>query len=276
MERKDDGMLRADVALVRRGLAPSRERAQRLIESGLATLNGKPLARSSARVSDDDRLDVLGSDLPYVGRGGFKLAHALAAFGADPSGQVCMDVGASTGGFTDVLLRAGAKLVYAIDVGSEQLAPSLRSDPRVVSMEHTNARALRADMFPQPPRFAAMDVSFISIRLILPSALAVLGPEGRMIALIKPQFEAGPHRLGKKGVVSDPAVHADVLREMIAFAPSLGWRIRAIEPSPIAGGSGNLEFLADFVPDCAGAPSVDETRIREVVRTAHRSLRDGR
>lgn len=276
MERKDDGMLRADVALVRRGLAPSRERAQRLIESGLATLNGKPLARSSARVSDDDRLDVLGSDLPYVGRGGFKLAHALAAFGADPSGQVCMDVGASTGGFTDVLLRAGAKLVYAIDVGSEQLAPSLRSDPRVVSMEHTNARALRADMFPQPPRFAAMDVSFISIRLILPSALAVLGPEGRMIALIKPQFEAGPHRLGKKGVVSDPAVHADVLREMIAFAPSLGWRIRAIEPSPIAGGSGNLEFLADFVPDCAGAPSVDEARIREVVRTAHRSLRDGR
>lgn len=276
MERKDDGMLRADVALVRRGLAPSRERAQRLIESGLATLNGKPLARSSARVSDDDRLDVLGSDLPYVGRGGFKLAHALAAFGADPSGQVCMDVGASTGGFTDVLLRAGAKLVYAIDVGSEQLAPSLRSDPRVVSMEHTNARALRADMFPQPPRFAAMDVSFISIRLILPSALAILGPEGRMIALIKPQFEAGPHRLGKKGVVSDPAVHADVLREMIAFAPSLGWRIRAIEPSPIAGGSGNLEFLADFVPDCAGAPSVDEARIREVVRTAHRSLRDGR
>ncbi len=276
MERKDDGMLRADVALVRRGLAPSRERAQRLIESGLATLNGKPLARSSARVSDDDRLDVLGSDLPYVGRGGFKLAHALAAFGADPSGQVCMDVGASTGGFTDVLLRAGAKLVYAIDVGSEQLAPSLRSDPRVVSMEHTNARALRADMFPQPPRFAAMDVSFISIRLILPSALAILGPEGRMIALIKPQFEAGPHRLGKKGVVSDPAVHADVLREMIAFAPSLGWRIRAIEPSPIAGGSGNLEFLADFVPDCAGAPSIDEARIREVVRTAHRSLRDGR
>ena len=276
MERKDDGMLRADVALVRRGLAPSRERAQRLIESGLATLNGKPLARSSARVSDDDRLDVLGSDLPYVGRGGFKLAHALAAFGADPSGRVCMDVGASTGGFTDVLLRAGAKLVYAIDVGSDQLAPSLRSDPRVVSMEHTNARALRADMFPQPPRFAAMDVSFISIRLILPSALAILGPEGRMIALIKPQFEAGPHRLGKKGVVSDPAVHADVLREMIAFAPSLGWRIRAIEPSPIAGGSGNLEFLADFVPDCAGAPSVDEARIREVVRTAHRSLRDGR
>lgn len=276
MERKDDGMLRADVALVRRGLAPSRERAQRLIESGLATLNGKPLARSSARVSDDDRLDVLGSDLPYVGRGGFKLAHALAAFGTDPSGQVCMDVGASTGGFTDVLLRAGAKLVYAIDVGSDQLAPSLRSDPRVVSMEHTNARALRADMFPQPPRFAAMDVSFISIRLILPSALAILGPEGRMIALIKPQFEAGPHRLGKKGVVSDPAVHADVLREMITFAPSLGWRIRAIEPSPIAGGSGNLEFLADFVPDCAGAPSVDETRIREVVRTAHRSLRDGR
>ncbi len=276
MERKDDGMLRADVALVRRGLAPSRERAQRLIESGLATLNGKPLARSSARVSDDDRLDVLGSDLPYVGRGGFKLAHALAAFDANPSGQVCMDVGASTGGFTDVLLRAGAKLVYAIDVGSDQLAPSLRSDPRVVSMEHTNARALRADMFPQPPRFAAMDVSFISIRLILPSALAILGPEGRMIALIKPQFEAGPHRLGKKGVVSDPAVHADVLREMIAFAPSLGWRIRAIEPSPIAGGSGNLEFLADFVPDCAGAPSIDEARIREVVRTAHRSLRDGR
>ena len=185
-----------------------------------------------------------------------------------------MDIGASTGGFTDVLLRAGARLVYAIDVGSNQLAPELCADPRVVSMEQTNARTLRPEMFELAPSLGVMDVSFISIRLILPSALAVLGAHGRMVALIKPQFEAGPSRLGKKGVVTDPAVHAEVLREAVAFAPSLGWRIRAIEPSPILGGSGNLEFLADFVPDGASQePPVGEDRIREVVRAAHRLRR---
>ena len=141
-------------------------------------------------------------------------------------------------------------------------------------MEHTNARALRPEMFEPLPSLAVMDVSFISIRLILPSALAVLGAHGRMVALIKPQFEAGPSRLGKKGVVTDPAVHAEVLREAVAFAPSLGWHIRAIEPSPILGGSGNLEFLADFVPDDASQETpVGEDRIREVVRAAHRLRR---
>ena len=270
----DADKLRADVALVRRGLAPSRERAQALIEGGFVACNGRPVARSAQRVGDGDRLDVLGSDLPYVGRGGFKLARALEAFGVDPAGQVCLDVGASTGGFTDVLLQSGAALVYAVDVGSDQLAPRLRADPRVVSMERTNARELRPEMFARRPALGVMDVSFISIRLILPVAFGVLGPGGRMIALVKPQFEAGPNRLGKKGVISDPAVHAGVLREIAAFAPSLGWRVRALEPSPIPGGSGNLEFLADFVPD--GSPlaaQADDARIREVVRAAHRLRR---
>lgn len=266
--------IRADVALVARGLAASRERAQGLIESGFVTLNGKPLAKSSVKVTDGDLLEITGDDLPYVSRGGFKLEKALKVFGVDPVGLTCMDVGASTGGFTDVLLQGGAKRVYAIDVGAGQLDARLQNDPRVISMEHTNARELHPDLFPEPPTLAVMDVSFISIRLILPAAFRVLGEQGRMISLIKPQFEAGPKNIGKKGIVSDPKVHIDVLRQIVDFAPTLGWRVRKLDFSPIAGTSGNLEFLGDFVSDSACAtlsPTPDE--IRSIVQAAHRQLR---
>lgn len=240
--------LRADAALVRRGLAASREKARALIEAGLVTLNGAALSKPAQKVADADALAVTGQAHPYVSRGGLKLEKALRAFGVDPAGQVCLDIGASTGGFTDVLLQNGAAKVYAIDVGAGQLDARLAVDPRVVSMEHTNARTLRRDMFDPPPSLAVMDVSFISIRLILPAAFQALGSGGRMISLVKPQFEAGRAGVGKRGIVSDPAVHARVLREIVDFAPTLGWRVRALDFSPISGGDGNIEFLADLVP----------------------------
>ena len=268
-----DGKIRADVALTARGLVASRERAQELINSGLVALNGVLLEKCSIRVSDSDELTVLGAVHPYVSRGGLKLARALESFGVDPAGCVCMDIGASTGGFTDVLLQNGAAKVYAIDVGTGQLDTRLKADPRVISMEHTNARELRADLFDEAPKLGVMDVSFISIELILPAAFEVLGNAGRMISLIKPQFEAGPKKLGKKGIVSDPRVHMEVLERIVRFAPTLGWRVRALDHSPIAGTAGNLEFLGDFVPAarCDHSPSADE--IRALVCAAHRRLR---
>lgn len=271
---ENDALIRADVALVARGLVPSRERAQGLISSGLVTLNGKALTKSSVKVSETDVLEIHGEDLPYVGRGGFKLEKALKSFGVDPTGLTCMDIGASTGGFTDVLLQNGASRVYAIDVGAGQLDERLLGDPRVISMEHTNARELHAGMFSVPPTLAVMDVSFISIRLILPAAFRVLGENGRMISLIKPQFEAGPKNIGKKGIVSDPKVHIDVLQQIVDFAPTLGWHVRKLDFSPITGTSGNLEFLGDFVADSACttlSPTRDE--IRALVQTAHKQLK---
>ena len=269
-----DNRIRADVALVNRGLAASRERAQELINSGLVTLNGKALSKCSAKVGETDSLEVLGAAHPYVSRGGLKLEKALKVFGLDPTGLTCMDIGASTGGFTDVLLQNGAAKVYAIDVGTGQLDPSLLVDSRVVSMEHTNARELSPEMFPETPKLGVMDVSFISIQLILPAAFHVLGPNGRMISLIKPQFEAGPKKLGKKGIVSDPKVHEEVLQRIVDFVPSLGWRVQALEHSPIAGTSGNLEFLGDFVPaERCGTDSPTAADIRKLVQTAHKQLR---
>ena len=268
----DGDRLRADAALVRRGLAASREKARALIEAGLVTLNGAALSKPAQKVADADALAVTGQAIPYVSRGGLKLEKALRAFGVDPAGRVCLDIGASTGGFTDVLLQNGAAKVYAVDVGAGQLDARLAGDPRVVSMEHTNARALRRDMFDPPPSLAVMDVSFISIRLILPAAFQALGG-GRMISLVKPQFEAGRAGVGKRGIVSDPAVHARVLREIVDFAPTLGWRVRALDYSPIAGGDGNIEFLADLVPACEAEKSADPEGIDALVRRAHEAMK---
>lgn len=264
--------MRADVALTKRGLAPSRERAQALIASGLALLNGKVLQKPSVRVTDADELTVCGTEHPYVSRGGLKLEKALKVFGADVQGVVAMDIGASTGGFTDVLLQNGAKKVYAIDVGFGQLDPRLAADPRVASMEHTNARVLDTGLFPERPSLAVMDVSFISVRLILPAAFEVLGSGGRMISLIKPQFEAGRARIGKHGVVSSRETHEAVLREIVDFVPELGWHVQALDYSPISGGDGNIEFLADFVPGVDPGASPSDADIRELVRRAHASL----
>ena len=260
--------MRADAALAARGLAASREKARALIEAGLAACNGRPITKPAQKVEPDGLLEVLGETHPYVSRGGLKLEKALKAFAVDVRGAVCVDVGASTGGFTDVLLRSGARRVYAVDVGTGQLAQSLREDARVVSMERVNARELSRAMFPEPPSLAVMDVSFISIRLILPALFEALGPAGRVVTLVKPQFEAGRQGVGKGGIVSKPEVHRRVLRVLTGFPVAYGWRVAALEVSPITGGDGNIEFLADIVP--GGGEPIADAKIDALVERAHR------
>jgi 23S rRNA (cytidine1920-2'-O)/16S rRNA (cytidine1409-2'-O)-methyltransferase len=232
---------RLDVAVHERGLAESRERARRLILSGEVTVNGQPVSQPSSPVQADAAIG-LRQGLPHVSRGGLKLARALEVFGVSPLGWVAADVGASTGGFTDCLLQAGAQRVYAIDVGYGQLAWTLRQDPRVVVMERTNARYLEA--LPEPVQLVTIDVSFISLRLILPQAGKWLAPCGQLIALVKPQFEAGAGQVGKGGVVRDSAVHRRVLTELLGWAVEQGWRVAGLTCSPVRGPKGNVEFLA--------------------------------
>lgn len=266
--------IRLDQYLVQHGLIQSRERAKAMIMSGVVFVNEQKVDKAGEMIKEDAKVEVRGHDIGYVSRGGLKLEKALRVFGADPSELVCVDVGASTGGFTDVLLRGGARKVYAVDVGAGQLSAALAADPRVVSMEHTNARTLSADMFPELPSLAVMDVSFISVKLILPALFQLLGKNGRVLSLIKPQFEAGPQALGKRGVVGDARVHEQVLAQLCEFIPTLGWRVRALDFSPVCGGDGNLEFLADLVPSNDTAqPFVDRVEIRRLVAQAHREIR---
>jgi len=266
-------ILRADQALVQRGLAASRERAQDLIANGLVYANGKQVNKPAQKIAAEDQIEVRGESCPYVSRGGFKLEKALKSFRADVSGKICVDIGASTGGFTDVLLQNGAKHVYAVDVGTGQLDPKIENDPRVTKMEQTNARTLTAEDFSMRPEIAVMDVSFISIEKILPALKDVLGESGRLISLIKPQFEAGKAALGKKGVISKPETHEKVLKDLCANAAALGWRLRSIDFSPISGTQGNTEFLGDFIIDDGKTLSPDARQIKEIVKTAHSALK---
>ena len=234
---------RADVALVERGLAESRARAQALILAGLVFSGEQRVAKAGDMVKPDQPLEVRGQDHPWVSRGGVKLAHALAHFGLSPKGLVCLDVGASTGGFTDVLLHHGAAKVYAVDVGHGQLAWKLRNDPRVVVLERVNARYLDATQVPEPVGAIVCDASFIGLRTILPAPLALAAPGAWAVALIKPQFEVGP-AVAKGGVVREPAVHGRVCNEIRAWWSELpGWRVIGIEASPLLGPEGNKEFL---------------------------------
>lgn len=236
--------LRVDQALVDRGLVESRTRAQALVLAGKVFSGTKRLDKPGMPIADDAALDVRGQDHPWVSRGGVKLAHALAHFGLSPEGRVCLDVGASTGGFTDVLLTCGATKVYAVDVGHGQLAWKLRSDPRVLVREKTNARRLTATDVPEPINALVCDASFIGLATVLPAGLDLCVPGAWAVALIKPQFEAGPAQVGSKGVVRDPAVHEEVCARVLAWWAALpGWTVRGIEPSPITGPEGNREFL---------------------------------
>lgn len=232
--------------LVERGLAESRNRAQQLIRAGQVLVDDRVHDKPGMGVSVDAEIRVR-ERLPYVSRGGLKLAAALDAFAIDVTGVVAADVGASTGGFTDCLLQRGAAKVYAIDVGYGQLAWSLRQDERVVVMERTNVRYL--DDLPEPVGLATIDVSFISLRLVLPRVAGWLTPAGQIIALIKPQFEAGRENVGKGGVVRDADVHRRVLHEILSFAEGTGLCVRGLIPSPITGAEGNVEFLAWLVSD---------------------------
>jgi 23S rRNA (cytidine1920-2'-O)/16S rRNA (cytidine1409-2'-O)-methyltransferase len=234
---------RADQLLVDRGLAESRARAQALILAGLVFSGERKIEKAGQALAADAPLSVRGRDHPYVSRGGIKLAHALDHFGWDVTGAAALDVGASTGGFTDVLLRRGAAKVFAVDVGTNQLAWSLRQDPRVAVHEQTNARYLTAEIVTEDVDLITCDASFISLAKVLDAALDFAKPGGRLIALIKPQFEAGRAEIGKGGVVRDPAVHARVCDEVAAWLRSRGWRVEGIATSPITGPEGNVEFL---------------------------------
>jgi 23S rRNA (cytidine1920-2'-O)/16S rRNA (cytidine1409-2'-O)-methyltransferase len=234
---------RADVALVERGLAESRTRAQALILAGLVFSGQQRVAKAGDLIKPDQPLELRGQDHPWVSRGGVKLAHALAHFGLSPAGRVCLDIGASTGGFTDVLLHHGAVKVYAVDVGHGQLAWKLRNDPRVVVLERINARHLDAAQVPEPVGAIVCDASFIGLRTILPAPLARAAPGAFAVALIKPQFEVGP-AIAKGGVVREPSVHGRVCNEIRAWWSELpGWQVLGIEASPILGPEGNREFL---------------------------------
>ena len=238
---------RIDRLLVERGLFDSRAKAQAAIAAGLVTANAEPVRKASEEIAVDAALSATPAH-PYVSRGGVKLAAALDHFGFNPKGRVCLDVGASTGGFTQVLLERRARRVYAIDVGRAQLHESLRGRPEVISFEETDIRACTPARFRETPNFVATDVSFISLKLVLPPALKLVAHRTQVVALIRPQFEVGPAK-AKKGIVRDAALHAAVCDDISAFVTGLGWRVVGIIPSPIAGGDGNAEFLLGAVRD---------------------------
>jgi 23S rRNA (cytidine1920-2'-O)/16S rRNA (cytidine1409-2'-O)-methyltransferase len=232
---------RADRLLVERGLFDSRAKAQAAIDAGLVTADGKQVAKASELIATGAAIQASAAH-PYVSRGGVKLSAALDHFGFDPKDRICLDVGASTGGFTQVLLERSARKVYAVDVGSGQLHDSLRARPEVASLEQTDIRNTPPALFDPPPALVVMDVSFISLKLVLPPALSLATKPAQLIALIKPQFEAGRAQL-KKGIVRDSAVHSAVCGDIAAFVAALGWTVGGVIPSPISGGDGNVEFL---------------------------------
>jgi 23S rRNA (cytidine1920-2'-O)/16S rRNA (cytidine1409-2'-O)-methyltransferase len=240
---KRTGKARLDSLLVDRGISPTRERAKALILSGSVVVGGETVSKAGAMFSPDVEISIRGEDNPYVSRGGLKLKGALAAFSIDVSGMTAIDVGASTGGFTDCLLQAGARKVYAIDVGYGQLAWKLRQDPRVVNLERTNIRFYNGSGITGPIDIAVIDASFISLKLVVPAVIPLIAKGALILALIKPQFEAGRNEVGKKGVVKDPAVHAKVIAGIESFFISQGLDVKGIIESPLLGPEGNREFF---------------------------------
>ena len=234
---------RLDQLVFDRGLTPSRERAKTTIMAGLVLVNGQRVDKPGAAVDPGAEIRLKGEALPYVSRGGLKLEKALKVFPVSPAGKRCLDCGASTGGFTDVLLQNGAKCVYAVDVGYGQLDWKLRSDARVTCLERTNVRYLTAEQLPDTPELAVMDLSFISLELVFPAVAALLPDGAPVVCLVKPQFEAGREKVGKKGVVRDKAVHLEVLERFLAFAPKFGLVPQGLDYSPIKGPEGNIEYL---------------------------------
>ena len=239
--------VRADQLLVQRGLAESRTRAQALILAGNVFNGERRVAKAGDFLAEDAELTVKGRDHPWVSRGGIKLDHGLTHFGFDSAGAVALDVGSSTGGFTDVLLSRGAAKVYAVDVGTNQLAWKLRNDERVIVHEKTNARGLDATIIPEPVDIVVCDASFIGLAKVLDAALDLARPGAKLIALVKPQFEAGRSEVGKGGVVRDPEIHRRVCDEAEAWVSSKGWEVLGVTPSPITGPEGNVEFLLGAV-----------------------------
>ena len=263
---------RLDILVTERGLAESREKAKALIMAGDVYVDQQKADKPGDLYPEEAPIEVRGKGLKYVSRGGLKLEKAMAEFPISLSGLVCMDVGASTGGFTDCMLQNGAKKVYAVDVGYGQLAWSLRTDPRVVNLERTNARYLSQEQVPEPIDFFSVDVSFISLSLILPAVRPLLSENARAVCLIKPQFEAGREKVGKKGVVRDPAVHQEVIEKILSFALENGYSVLGLTFSPVKGPEGNIEYLAYL--QRSDAPTQAETvpQARQVVEASHAQL----
>ena len=260
---------RLDVLLTEQGYADTRSKAQAIIMSGLVYVDGQKADKPGISYEETVSLEVRGAVCPYVSRGGLKLEKALRDFGVKPEGYVCSDSGASTGGFTDCLLQQGAKKVFAIDVGYGQLDWKIRSDPRVVVMERTNVRYVTPEQLGEPLDLSVVDVSFISLKIVLPVIKTFLKPDGQVLSLIKPQFEAGKDKVGKKGVVRDPAVHEEVLENFLSLAAQLQFTVRNLTFSPVKGPEGNIEFLGhlSMLPDGGIRPDV-----KALVAAAHETL----
>ena len=266
---------RLDVLLVSLGLAESREKAKAVIMAGNVFVDGQREDKAGSMFEDKARIEVRGHKLPYVSRGGLKLEKAVKSFSLSLEGKLCMDVGSSTGGFTDCMLQNGARKVYAVDVGTNQLAWKLRKDERVVCMEKTNIRYLLPEHIPEPPEFASIDVAFISLTKVLLPVRELLTEDGQVVALIKPQFEAGREKVGKKGVVRDRETHLEVIDQVISYACSVGYRILDLDFSPVRGPEGNIEYLlylqkAGAGEEVLGCP--DGISPADIVSEAHRTL----
>ena len=264
---------RLDVLMVRKNLAASREKAKALIMSGIVYVNGQKEDKAGTAFEDTAQIEVRGNTLPYVSRGGLKLEKAMKCFGLDLAGRVCMDVGASTGGFTDCMLQNGAVKVYSIDVGHGQLDWKLRNDPRVMCMERTNIRYVTPDQIGEPVDFSSIDVSFISLTKVLGPVREILGDGGEVVCLIKPQFEAGREKVGKKGVVRDPQVHLEVIRMVTDFGRQAGFHLLNLEFSPIKGPDGKIEYLL-YLKKCAKGDGENHLpqNPEAVVEAAHGAL----
>lgn len=260
---------RLDVILAEQGLCESRQKAQGAIMAGLVFVDGQKVTKAGAQIEETAKIDVKGKAIPYVSRGGLKLEKAIKTFDLNLNGLVCADVGASTGGFTDCMLQNGASKVYSVDVGYGELAWSLRSDPRVVCLERTNARYLSAEQIPEMLDFASIDVSFISLKLILPPLRALLKQEGQIACLIKPQFEAGKGKVGKKGVVREPEIHLEVLENFLINAKEADFAVKDITFSPIRGPEGNIEYLGNLV---ASDMPVQKHDLKALVAASHAAL----
>jgi len=257
-----------DVRLAEEGHYPSREKARAAIMAGLVFVSGEKAEKPGLMINPETVIEIRGNPIPYVSRGGLKLERAICVFGLDLTGRVVLDVGASTGGFTDCALKHGARMVYAVDVGYGQLAWQLRTDPRVVVLERTNIRFLTKEAFLEVPDFTTIDVSFISLNKVLPRVGELITPEAEGVALVKPQFEAGRDKVGKRGVVREPAIHIDVLKNIIDLITGLGWSVEGLEFSPVTGPEGNIEYLVYFAKK--GINTIYD--IPDVVEKAHNTF----
>lgn len=265
---------RLDVLLVERGLQETRQKAQTTIMSGLVFVNGQRVDKPGTAVPNEAAIEVRGNALKYVSRGGLKLEKAMASFPVRLDGAVCGDIGASTGGFTDCMLQNGAAKVYAVDVGYGQLAWKLRTDPRVVNLERTNIRYITEEQVPEQIDFASIDVSFISLKLVLPVLYRLLRENGEAVCLIKPQFEAGKGKVGKKGVVRDPAVHCEVIETVLGFTAETGLAVLHLDFSPVRGPEGNIEYLMHVQRSGKGNCFTSEN-VRQLVDLSHQTLSGG-